>query len=315
MPLRTGEEQNQNTDTSDETTEDQTSSADTATNQQTDPATDDNTEYYRLLETTATNSLQAMRDLQEQNRRLQEQLSGIETRMKETTPTTPPAPTRTPEEEREAFFNNPREAMRGLIKEELAATVAPLQQEVRSLLTDRVSSSLLSKFENHPKIAPHIKDTLIRKHVERALQQAANSGVTLTEQHAMAAVVQVVGLKNMGMLDSIDGITSSSDTPPANNERGAPSPTNNSAPLPANSTPANRSSVPTPPHLRPTPPAGPRNQGNASDKKPWRELDANEKILAKKSGLSDYEYLELQERVSPRDVANWNGDGKVGGTR
>src|SRR5262245_50938181 len=86
-----------------------------------DPRTDP--AYITLLEGT----------LAEQNRRIAE----LERSNAAPAPTPAPAPTRTKEESRNAFFDDPTEASRAVVREELAATVGAVNEMLEFVRSTR----------------------------------------------------------------------------------------------------------------------------------------------------------------------------------
>jgi hypothetical protein len=317
MPLRSSNNPDGSSQQENQENQDSTSGSNTTTDPQ-DQVTDDSgnqegspEDYYAFLEKTVVENTKRMKELADTNRRLQQDVSSIRSGLDKKPPTqeAPPAPTKTPEEERAEFFNNPREMFRAMMREELKATVEPLRQEVQSILADRNKGSLLSQFENDPRFKSILSDKLARYHVENVLQQQVAAGVTIDQNIVMQTVVQIAGLKMTGMLPEVEGLdSSSSDTSSGNgnngNRDGGSSGNQDDRRITSsNSTPSNRNNMPpVPAHLRPSPPAGPRNnnqQGGAT-----RTLNENEKRIARESKLSDKEYIELYD-MPASEVKNW----------
>lgn len=303
MPLRNGEqtqgEGNQNNQQ--ESGDNQTSGNSTSDNQETNEPQNQvikDQAYYDLLERTVQQSTQALRTIQEQNRVLQDQVRGINERVntQSNTTTTPP---KTEEEERNEFFQNPKKMFREMIKEEMQATVAPLQQQVSSLLGASAKDSLLGKFERDPKFAKAFADKLVKYHVEQVLEEQKRLGQPINEAVVTQAVIQVMGLRNLDMLPAVPGLELEQHQEQRNVETRDGSGSNNNRQITSeNQRPANRGSDNMiPPHLRSSPPAGPRgnNNGNGNNGAPTRVLTEQEKYMARLNRMTDAEYIELMD--------------------
>src|SRR5258708_338763 len=85
--------------------------------------------------------------VREQNRKLAELEQRIASGVVE-----PPKPIKTPEEERTAYFNNPQEETRKLIREELQQTTAELTAFVRQLKGQSFVDQLVERAKINPRI-------------------------------------------------------------------------------------------------------------------------------------------------------------------
>jgi hypothetical protein len=210
-------------------------------------------------------------NLREQNRKIQE-LQDELARVKQT-PAGPAAPTRTEEEERQEFYNRPMAATRQLIKEELDRTIAPLTEFVQQMRGGSESERIISKLKVDPRFSSMW---------DASVEQAVNSVVArlnpdqINEQTITSTVIQAIGLKAIGQLAPVA---------PSSAPASAPSPT------PTPSTPAENRPVVTPPHMRPSAPPGP-----SSNQRPARrQLNENEKRLAREKRMTDDQYLDWIE--------------------
>ncbi|MBA2704697.1 MAG: hypothetical protein H0U60_12700 [Blastocatellia bacterium] len=210
-------------------------------------------------------------NLRDQNRRIQE----LQDQLARTTtpPAAPASASRTEEEERQDFYNRPVATTRLMIQEELDRTIKPLTDFVQQMRGGTESEKILNRLKGDPRFAPHW---------DMAVEQAVNGVIArlspdqINEQTIMSTIIQAIGLKSIGQLAPVPG----SPVP-------APAPTPQPSTQPQNGNPP----VTTPPHMRPSSPPGP----NANQPPRRRQLNENEKRLAREKRMSDDTYLDWLE--------------------
>lgn len=179
-----------------------------------------------------------------------------------------------PEAERE-FFNTPITSTRDMIRTEVAAAVAPINNFTQQFTRAQEFSKLKQQMHGSGKF-PYLTK------LEAIFDQAMN-GVEPTVQNMTVAYQQVLGffISNGGKLE---------ESTPVDN---TPAPT---------STPAAPPVKPLPPHARPAAPAAPsRNAGKTQ----VRALNENEKIIKRHNGYShDAQYLFWTEHVTPSEIGH-----------
>lgn len=215
-------------------------------------------QYARILEAT-------LKDMNAQNRALQQQLDNVH-RGVASGPPAPPA--KSQDELRNDFFNDPHGSTRNIIREEMQATIKPLMDVVQGLRFEGSPfNNMLSQFKTDPRFGPHITPD-----VEQAINKLMGQA-ELTPQNMQAAVVQAIGLKASGLL----GVALGNFEQPTNNP---PPPQHNNHPPAAHMT--------TPPHIRTSgpPPAGPNNNQPA-----LRPLTENEETLRRHNRQTHAEFL------------------------
>lgn len=239
------------------------------TNQPTDSPID-NSRYISTLEET----------LREQNRHIQE----LTTKLSSTPEPVHREPEKTTEERRQEFFNDPVEANRRLIREELQSTVAPLVEFVNQLKGGTKTDELVNRFKNDVRFSgmwDNDVEAFVRNQVKNVSADQLNDNVFGT------VVVSAIGMKATGILPKANG---NGFADPSSRNTPAPAPNPNPTPMPT-----------TPPHMRPSAPPGP--SGNPEGKKKARELTELERRLARERRMTDAEYLEWLE-VPATDVVN-----------
>lgn len=235
----------------------------------TDPA------YIKLLEDTT----------REQNRRIQE----LERRS--AAPPEPAKPVLTKEQLRERFYDDPMGTNREMIREELAATIGPIQEFVSQFRGQSAIDKLVNTFKVNPKFAsnwsPEVEDYV--------RNQAAGIHPSQLNDNAFTFIVaSAIGLRASGML-------------------GTPSAPPSPAPAPVTQPSPTDRTVPTPPYMRPSAPPGPSNQTN--QQAGYAPLNENEKRILREFNASkprDKQMTESQFRewqdMPSSDVAHTQFD-------
>lgn len=193
-------------------------------------------------------------NLREQNRQILE----LQARREQATVA---APTLTPEEDRQRFYDEPRK----IIQEELQKTIAPLTEFVRQFQGQSQLDQLKNRFKNDPRFSS-MWDSNIESAVDEIMSKAE-----VNEANVQAAIVHAIGLRAIGQIPG-----ASASTAPAPN---------------GNPVPSTRSNVATPPHVRPSAPLS----ASTAEKKKLRSLTENERRLARENSMSDEEYLKWLE--------------------
>lgn len=222
--------------------------------------------------------------IREQNRQIQEQRQELE-RIR-TTRETPAPPPVNPEEERAAWYNDPKGETRKVLQEALKETIEPLTQFVREFKATSRVGKFITNVKSDPRFSA-VWDSDVEDYVESALNNAAQQNIEITDTIAIQAAVQAIGMKQIGALGN------GSSAPRTRNDN---PPTDRSNDQPPRS---DRSMPPTPPHLRPTAPTGPRSDNGAPKTRPLTEA---EKRLARENRMTDAEYLAWLEAPAT-DVA------------
>lgn len=190
--------------------------------------------------------------IREQNRRIQE----METNLAQRAPVTPTPPP-DPDTERQEFYNNPKEATRKLLREELDASIGPIAEFVKQFKGATAIDKYVEQFKLDPRFQ-NLWDPQVEQYVRE--QSGTIPPDKLNDTNFGFLVVSAIGLKATGMLQSF--------APPAASAAPVAAPT---TPTPT----AAPSSMPTPPHMRPSPPAGP-TPGDSNGGKKIRPLNENE---------------------------------------
>jgi hypothetical protein len=234
------------------------------------PAIDPKDQYISVLEAT----------LRENNRQLQEAAT------RASAPPPPPAPTT--EELKQNFYNDPVNTTRSIVEEALAKTIAPLNDFVRGLRGVEGSpyDRMLSKFKADPRFAPALNDPQILAAVQQIMD-----ATELTEINMQSAIVHANGLKSMGLMG-----------PPTHTPAPTPTPASTPAPSP---TPA--PSTVLPPHVRPSGPPAPRNDGG-NGKPARRQLTENERLVMRQNGFKTEEEYWTWLEMPANEVAAYTGD-------
>lgn len=213
--------------------------------------------------------------LREQNRtisRLNEQVSS-----RPAAPEPAPAPV-DPATARQEFYNDPMTATRKIVGDALKETVAPLLDFVKEMKGQGLVGQLKSQLKADARFAP-FWDEAVERGVDDAVSKLQPGQIN--EVTMQGIVVQVIGLKTMGLLPG------SQPAPAPRNPNPNPDPN-----------PAPRMTT-TPAHMRPSAPPAP-SAGNG--KKQLRALTENEKRLARENKMTDEEYLFWLD-VPPSEVA------------
>jgi hypothetical protein len=199
--------------------------------------------------------------------------------------TQPPKRELSPEEARQAYFENPREMIRGLLREELHETIAPLQEYVGQLKGQSALDKAVDALRRNPKIGPAFDDF-----IENIVRDAAASlpPAQITEQNLGNIAIYNIGLRATGMLPN------------------APAPTTQNEPIREE-----RQSMPNPPYLRPSAPPAPRNNSNQpqivlneNEQRLLRETNAKRRSAGKKE-ITATEWKQW-ENLPAADVATTN---------
>lgn len=243
-------------------------SSDPPTPQNPNPSSDGATEtedekrkrYISILEDT----------IREQNRKLQAAADAGTTQP----PTT--ASKLTPEEEKQAFYQDPVTVTRNIVNEALDRTIAPLTEFVREFRGQGTTQRLIERFKVDPRFS-NMWDSQIEGAVTNFL--GTLSPDQINEATVQSAVIQAIGLRAAGLLQGSPGPTPP-PTPPSTPKNGNP-------PVP-----------PTPPHMRPSAPPGP---GEQPVKPKLRALTENEERIRRENKQTVEEYLNWLE-VPATDV-------------
>lgn len=202
----------------------------------------------------------------EQNRRIANYERDLADARSISAPTTP---TKTKDELRQEFYDDPITANRRLIREELEATVGPLQEFVKTFKGQTQTDRLIEQFKNDTRFSSHWTPA-----VERYVREQASriDPAHLTEQSFGFLVVSAIGMKNVGMFGD--------------------------SPTPAPQPPT-QPQVPTPPYMRPSAPPAPDN----TPKQKHRALTEDEKRI-----LREYNSTKSPERrMTEAQFIEWQG--------
>lgn len=157
--------------------------------------------------------------LSEQLRQAQEQGSALSERLKKLE--TPPPPSQ--EESTKKFYADPVGETRGIIRQELQETVAPLLDFVREFKGNNKYDQLKNKWRRDARFTA-IFDSY-EAYIDRALQN-----IEPTDAAMLSVLTSIAGSVSLGLISS-----------------GQPAPGGNPVPV-------------TPPHIRPSPPPAPKPQ-------------------------------------------------------
>lgn len=199
--------------------------------------------------------------LRENNRRIQAQQDRLDLleRNQNQTPSTPASP----EEQRNAFFNNPHEHTRSIVADELGKQIKPLLDFVQAMPKPG-ADTIKNRIKYHPAYSNAFNDPLVDQAFDVLFAGVPNQN----EQTAQAVANQIIGLKATGQLRAAMGL-----------------PSEPTAPIPP--TPNTMPNQPAPPYVPPTPPPTPRQQ----ERPRVRELDENERRLAREKNMTPEVYL------------------------
>ena len=170
-------------------------------------------------------------------------------------PPAPPAP-RDVQTERTEFYNDPLEATRRVIRDELKETVAPLLDFVQGLKGQGAKDKFISAVKQDARFSG-MWDAAVERAVEETLARVPADQIN--EQVVRSAAVQAIGLKAMGALEG-------AEAPPA---------------PPAPPAPSGERRVTTPPHMRPSAPPAPTGRNGEAPKR--RPLTENEERLRREN--------------------------------
>jgi hypothetical protein len=227
------------------------------TNTQQAPPTDDKTSQLMNL------YAERMKEQQREIDRLRQQQEKIQEQQN----SQPAAPSLTPDQARERFFNDPLgvlQEQQNNIKKELQETVKPLLEFAQSFKRESAYEGAKTKVKQNPMVAAQWDPA-----IESFMDQAVSSGqVNTDEQTLLGVAIQAIGLKAVGMLPGSQ-----------------PQQSNNPTPTP---TPTPTNVTHNPPNIRPSaPPAPNRTQQNRP-----RQLTELEKRLAREQGMTEAQYLD-----------------------
>lgn len=222
--------------------------------------------------------------VREQNRKIQ---LAADAGNVQPTPATKPA--LTPEEEKQAYYQDPVTATRNIVNEALERTIAPLTDFVKEFRGQGATQRLVEKFKVDPRFSG-MWDSQIEDAVTNFL-------ATLQPEHindatVQSAVIQAIGLRAAGLLP---GTTAPTPTPTPK------TPSNGNPPV----TPV------TPPHMRPSAPPGPNDRPAAPK---LRALTENEERIRRENKQTHEEYLRWLDvpatEVTKVDLASLKGGQK-----
>lgn len=238
------------------------------TPQPTDPRTDP--AYLKLVEDT----------MRVQNQRIAEMQKQLDDRN-----APPPIPTKTKEELRTAFYDDPIGATRSMIREELNETIAPLKDFVSEFRTvsvvDRKIKDVKARYAAQwgPKLEAYVRTECERMEPDK-----------LSDALVDALVLAGIGLKTTGRLIE-------DSEPPRDSVPPRDSTTRNMQP---------------PPHLRPSAPPGPSSSDGKPKYQPLNELELRLLREYNSTKPKDKQMTEEQYRIwqsmDARDVATTTFD-------
>lgn len=187
----------------------------------------------------------------------------------------------TAEQEKE-FFDKPRSSVAEIVRHEMKQQTEPLNQFVAQMQRQQLIENLKGQMRSNPSQFPYIGQ------LEGMFDQIMTQAGVIDANTAIAAYNTALGyyISNGGQLNT--------QTPTQQQP--------------------NRTNVPTPPPFKPTaPPPSP-----TSSNRKVRQLNENEKKIARFNGFSDEEYLVYTEELTPKEVAKISDDEikkRVGGKR
>lgn len=181
------------------------------------------------------------------------------------------------------FWRNPVGVIREMVKGEMAATVAPINERLRAGDTISVADREKAKM----KIEYGPAWDRMEPFVDQFVKDASARGVEVD-----ANLMNVAALAAVGIVVKRDGAAVFTPAAPA------PAPPNGQPPSPP--APAPAPSMISPPHLRPSAPAIP---GAEPDKPQIREFSENEKRLMRERGQTPEQYLAWLD-IPPEGVAS-----------
>lgn len=172
------------------------------------------------------------------------------------------------------FWNNPLP----ILRKELQETVAPLIEFRKQFQANSDYESI----KNEAKDDPKLKDFLAQPGVERQIDQLMAKNPSPTREAFGATVMGLKGAMELGFVAK-PVVPSDPNKPPV-------------PPI------VPQVDMTLPPHMRPS--AAPLP--SAADQKPkLRELNENERRLARENKLTEAEYIELTDNVKPLEVITW----------
>lgn len=175
------------------------------------------------------------------------------------------------------FWNNPVGALDKALKD----TVAPLIE----FRNEFKATETYNRIKNEAKNDARLKDFLAQPGVEQQMDQLMAKNPTPTHESFGATLMGLRGAMELGVVPK--PVT----TEPLKKADEPPKP------------PIDMTTLP--PHLRPSAP--PARTG-ANDAPKLRELNENERRLARERHLSDADYIELTDNVKPLGVVEWKSE-------
>lgn len=244
--------------------------------------------------------MKVIADKERENRELRARLTRMEESEKNKIQQPPPPNKISDEEINKKYFTNPAETLRALMGE----TVAPLTAKVDSALSfveDTRNSNSMAEILNQFKSDSRYRDkwSVMEPVLLEILRMHTSKGGKVDYDTVNNAVLSAIGLISSGQINGV----SFDNRPSAPPNRDTP---RNDMP-PADDTP-NR--VITPPHLMPSNPPPP-----AAPSKQYRQLDENERLLARQRGWTDAEYLNQIGGPNEKLIITDFGQKKKGGKR
>ncbi len=182
-----------------------------------------------------------------------------------------PAHVPTPEEERK-FFDTPKATVAEIVRKEVADAIAPLNAFTRNAGRVQAYNDLKDQMRKNVAGFPYLTQ------IEHLIDQAMSNAPTIDANSIVAAYNQALGyyISTGGNL--------------LNTSQGAPV---NNTPKPA--------VAPLPPHARVTPPI-PAPGGGGNGKVKLRELNENEKKIARYNKMDDKTYVFYTDHLRPEEV-------------
>jgi hypothetical protein len=176
------------------------------------------------------------------------------------------------------LWARPTDSIRGIVREELEQSVAPLRQFVSTFQGADQYSRAKNKFKNDPRYKPVFDKA--EAYIDEMMKGQNYQSEEELEGSLRATLLSVVGAVNLGLLP---GVSFSGDAP-------------------VTTPPSGGGSMTTPAHIPPSPPPG------APPKTPARrELTENERRLAREWKMTPEEFLDWQDLDSTKVASSTIG--------
>lgn len=210
------------------------------------------------------------RALRDQSRKIDELMRKVDETSRREEP-----PARSVEEERTQWFENPQEATRAVVRQEMERTVAPLLEIAKELRGTTTGGNIKAKFKVDPRYAKYLSNPTIDAYLDQAIASLPN----VNEDSVRAAIVHIIGMANVG---DVPGYNPAPAIPQAQQ-------TSTQQPVP-----------PTPPYIPPSPGPAPRRESSDAVKR--RPLTEGEDFLRRQRGMTVEKWWELMEAPADKVV-------------